>query len=96
MPFPITTQGLLGIFPQGADLPANDPHATTPPIRSPTSSSLQAILAAGAGDRRARGGASGRRGPQEEGRSGKGWGGEIEGWSGRSDDESDAETAEEG
>ena len=41
-----------------------------------------------------RGGASGRRDPREEGRIGTGEGAESEGWSGKSDDASDAETEE--
>ena len=72
MPSPTTTQDLLGIFPRGADLPDNDPSATTPPVRSPTSSSLRAISSTGAGGRSARGGTSGRSGLREEGRSGEG------------------------
>ena len=76
MPSPTTTRVLLGIFLRGADLPANKPHATAPPVRSPTSSSLRTILAAGAGGRSARGEASGRRGPREVGRIGDGGGAE--------------------
>ena len=64
------------IFPRGADPPANDPRATTLTGRSSTSSFLRLILAAGAGGRSARGGASGRKGPQEEGRGGTGEGGQ--------------------
>ena len=67
MPSPTIAQGLLGIFPQGADLPVTNPSATNPPVLSPTSSSLQAVSAAGAGGRGARGGASGRKSPREEG-----------------------------
>ena len=79
MPSPTTTRGLLGLFPQGADLPSNNPHVTTPPVRSPKSSSLRLILAAGAGVRSARGGVSGHRGLREEGRSGEGGGGRERG-----------------
>ena len=86
----------MGIFPRGTDPPANDPRATTPPVQSPTYLFLQAILAAGAGGRSARGGESGRRGSREEGRSGTGEGAESTGWSGGSDDTSDVETEEEG
>ena len=75
MPSPTATRVLLGIFLRGADLPANKPHATAPPVRSPTSSSLRTILAAGAGGRSARGEASGRKGSREEGRVGTGEGG---------------------
>ena len=53
MPSPTTTRGLLGHFPRGADPPAIDRRATTPPVQSLTSSSLRAILAAGAGGRSA-------------------------------------------
>ena len=35
MPSPTMVRGLLGNFPLGADPPANNPHATTPPVRSP-------------------------------------------------------------
>ena len=93
---PTTTRGLLGIFPRGADPPANNPRATTAHVQLPTSSSLQAILAAGARGRSARGGASGRRGPREEGRSGEGGEAESKGCSGRSNDASDAEMEGEG
>ena len=94
MPSRTTAQGLLGHFPWGADPPSNDRRATTPPVRSPTSSSLRAILAARAGGRSAWGGASGRRGPRAVGRGGEGGEAKIEGWSGGSDTTSDAETEE--
>ena len=82
MPSTTTTQGLLGIFLRGADPPATDLSATTLPVRSLTSLSLQEISAAGAGVRSVRGGASSRKGPQEEGgrrtgeggRNGDAWG----------------------
>ena len=96
MPSPTTTRGLLGIFPRGADPTANNPHANNQPVRSPTSSSLRAIFAAGAGGRSARGEASGRRGPWEEGRSGKRGEAESEGLSGGSNATSDADMEEEG
>ena len=51
-------------------------------------------MAAGAGDRSARGGASGRRGPREEERSGNEGEDEIKGWSRSSDYTMDAETGE--
>ena len=83
MPPPTTSRGILVIFPQGADPPVTNQRATTPPVRSLTSLSLRVILAAGAGGRGARGGASGRKGPREEGgisareggrnRDGTGW-----------------------
>ena len=93
---PITMRGLLGHFPRGADPPANDRRLTTPPVRSPKYLSLWAILAAGAGDRSAWGGASGRRFTREVGRGGAG-GDNSEGWSGErgsSDETSDAESEE--
>ena len=65
----------MGLFPRGADPPATDSHATTPPVRLPTPSSLRLISAAGAGGRIARGGASGRKGPREEGKGETGEGG---------------------
>ena len=94
MPSPTTTRGLLGLFPQGADPPTIDTRATTLLVRSPTYLSLQEILTAGAGGRSARGGASGCRGPREEGRSGTGERSKGEGWSGRRDDALDAEMEE--
>ena len=96
IPSPTTTRGLFGIFPRGADPPANNPRVTTLTVRSPKSSSLQAISTARAGVRRVGGGASDRRGPQEEGRGGTGEGAESEGWSGGSEKASDAETEEYG
>ena len=48
MPSLTTKRGLLGHFLQGADPPATDQHATTPPVRFPASSSLRVILAAAA------------------------------------------------
>ena len=64
MPSPTTSRGLLSIFPQGADLPATDPSATTPPVLLPTYFSLQAISAARVGGRGVRGRASGRKSPR--------------------------------
>ena len=96
MPSPTTTRGLLGLFPQGAELPATDPGATTLPVRLPKSSSLWVILAAGAWGKSARGGASVHKGPQEEGRGGTGEGAESEGWSGGSDKALYAEMEEDG
>ena len=78
---PTTTRGLLDHFPRGADPPANDRRATTPPVRSPTSLSLRAILATGDGGRGAWARASGRRATREVGRGGSG-GDNSEGWSG--------------
>ena len=96
MPSPTITRGLLGLFPQDGDPPANNPRVTTQYVRLPTSLSLRAISAAGAGGRSARGGAICRRVPREEGRSGKGGEAESEGWSRRSDGTSDEEIEEEG
>ena len=53
MPSPKTTRGILGHFPRGTDPPANNRRATNLPFRSPTSSSLRAILAAEARGRSA-------------------------------------------
>ena len=64
---PTTVRGLLGHFLRGADPPTTDQRASTLPVRSPTSSSLWALLAAGAGGRGAQGGASGRRSPRDGG-----------------------------
>ena len=67
IPSPTITRGLLGHFPRGTDPPANGQHANTPPVQSPTSSSLWAILAAGDGVRSAWMGASGGRATREVG-----------------------------
>ena len=69
---PTTTRGLLIHIPRGADPPANDRRATTPPpVRSPKSLSLRAISAAGAGGRSTwRGG--GKRPQGHEGDGGRG------------------------
>ena len=75
MPYPTTARGLLRIFPQGADPPATNQSATTPPIKLPTSLSLRGILAAGAGGWGVRGGASVRKGTREEGGRSSGEGG---------------------
>ena len=96
MPSPKTTRGLLGLFSRGADPPANDPRATTLLVLLLTYSSIQEISAARAGVWSARGGASSRRVPQEEGRTRKGGEAEIKVWNGRSDEASEAETEEEG
>ena len=96
LPFPTTTRGLLGHFPRRADPPANDRRATNPPVRLPTSLSLRAISAAGAGGRGAWAGASVRRATREVGRGGAGRD-DSEGWSGTSgssDATSDAESEE--
>ena len=65
MPSSNTARGLLGLFLRGKDLPVTNLRATTLPVRLPTSSSLGAILAAGAGGRGAQGGTSGRKGPRK-------------------------------
>ena len=96
MPSPTTTRGLLGVFPRGAEPPANNPRKTTPPVGLPSSLSLRAISVAGDGGRSARGGASGRKGPWEEGRGRTGEGDKSEGWSGGRDKALDTETEEDG
>ena len=93
---PKTTRGLLGHFPRGADTPANNQRVTTLPFRSPTSSSLRAILAAGDGGMGAWARARGRRAMVEVERGGAG-GDDSKVWSGesrRSDATSDAESEE--
>ena len=80
---PYDYAGPSGPFSRGADPPANDRRATTLPVRLPTSSSLRAISAAGAGGRRAWAGASGRRATGEVGRGGAG-GDDSKEWSGES------------
>ena len=65
MPSPTTARGLLGNFLHGADPTAADQPALPPPVRFPTSLSLQATLAAGDGT-------GGCRSLQD----GRGWGGE--------------------
>ena len=64
---PTKARGLLGIFPCGTDPPTTNQRDITPPVRSPTSSSLRAILAAGTRGRGAQGGVSGRRSPRDSG-----------------------------
>ena len=74
MPSPTMERGLLRIFPRGADPTTTDHRATTSLVQLPTSFSLQAISAAGAGGRGAWGGASDRKSQRDSrGRStGKG------------------------
>ena len=72
MPSLTMAQGLLGHLTQGSDPPAKDLCATTPHVRLPISSSLRAILAAGAGGRSTWGWASGRRATREVGGEGAG------------------------
>ena len=83
-------------FSKGHGPPANDRRATTPPVRSPTSLSLRAISAAGAGGRDAWARASGRRATREVVKGGAG-GDNSEVWirkSWSSDTTSDAESEE--
>ena len=68
MPSPTTARGLLGHFPQGADPPATDQCATTPPVRLLTSLSLRAISTAGTGGR---GAGQGERPQETEGGRGE-------------------------
>ena len=65
MPSPTKVHGLLGVFPRGADLPVIAQYAITSPIQLPTYLSLRATSAAGG--RGTRGGASGRKGPKDNG-----------------------------
>ena len=65
---PTTARGLLGNFLHGADPPAADQNASPPPVQSPTSSSLRAILAAEARGRGAKGGAGEHKGLRDGGR----------------------------
>ena len=67
---PNRSRGLLGNFLCGTDPLTTDQCASPLPVRLLTSSSLQAILAAGAGGRSMRGGAKSRKSP----RDGGGWG----------------------
>ena len=75
MPPPTTAMVPLGNFPRGADPPTSNQRASLPPVRSPTSLSLQTILAAGAGGGGVRGGAGRRKIPRDSGGGGKGVGG---------------------
>ena len=96
MPSPRTMRGLLGNFPRGADLPGNNPHATTPPVRLPISFPLWKISVAGARGKSARKGASSCKGPRKDGRSGVRGEAKSEKWSGRSDNASNVESEEGG
>ena len=82
MPSPTTVRSLFGHFPRGADPPAVQQRVLPLPVRSPTSSSLQAILVAGAGGGGARGGVGGRRSPRDGGGGGRGTEGGIQGLTG--------------
>ena len=64
---PTTLRGLLGHFPCGADPLATNQSASPPPVRSPTSSLLQAILAAKDREGVAVGRAGGCRSPRDIG-----------------------------
>ena len=75
MPFSTMARGLIGIFLRGADLPATNQRAKTPPVQFRTYLSLRAILAAGAGGRGAWGGAIGCKDLREEGGRNTGEGG---------------------
>ena len=69
---PTTARGLLGHLLRGADPPATNQRASPLPVRSSTYSSLQAILADGAGGGGARGGAGGRKIPRDGRGGGRG------------------------
>ena len=71
MPPSTTARGMLGHFLHGADPPKVNQRASPLPVRSPTYSSLRAILAAGAGGGGGRGGTGRCRSP----RDGRGGGG---------------------
>ena len=75
MPPPTTARGMLGNFLRGVDLPAVGQSASPPPVRSPTSSSLGEISAAGAGGGGTRSGAGGCKSPRDGGGMGRGSGG---------------------
>ena len=75
MPPFTTARFLLGLFPLGADPLSTNQHATALPIRLTASSSLRAVLATEARGRGTRGGASGCKGPREEGGRSAGEGG---------------------
>ena len=70
-----TVRGLLCHFQYGVVPPATNQRASPPPVRLPTSLSLQAISAAGAGGGGTRGEASRRRSPRNSGGGGRGAGG---------------------
>ena len=92
MPSPTTVRGLLGHFLRGADPPATNQRASTPPVRSPTYSSLRAISAAGARGRGARGGASSCRSLRDGGGGGAGSGRKNRNREGRTSGKPGAET----
>ena len=79
MPSPTTARGLLGHFMRGVDPPAVNQRVSPPPVRSPISSFLWAIPAAGAGVGGARGDVGRRGSPRDGGGEGRGAGGEIQG-----------------
>ena len=79
MTSPCMARGLLRHFPCGTDPPAVYQHISPPPVWSPTSSSLRAILAAGARVGGAQGGEGGCRSPLESGGGGREAGGRSRG-----------------
>ena len=92
MPSPTTAREILGHFLRGADPPAINQHASTPPVRLPTYPSLRAILAAGARGRGVWGGASGRKVPRDGGGSIAGEGGRNGNGTGRTRGELETKT----
>ena len=80
---PLRRETCQGTFREARTCPSTDQCATTPPVRSPTSLSLRAISAAGAGRRDAQGGACGRKGLREEGGRSAGEGGRNRDGTGR-------------
>ena len=74
MPSPTTARGLLGHFMRGVDPPAVNQRVSPPPVRSPISSFLWAIPAAGAGVGGARGDVGRRGSPRDGGGEGRGQG----------------------
>ena len=83
MPYPTTVRGLLGHFLCGADPPATNECASTPPVRS--------LLTAGAGERGAQGGASSCRSRRDGGGGKRLIGGKEQGRKGRASGKPGAE-----
>ena len=69
---PTMARGILRHFPHGLYPSTADQRALPPPVRFPTSLSLQAISAAGAGGQGARGGTGRHKIPRDGGGAGRG------------------------